>query len=138
MEAHLLQSETPAKRMEALRDSAEKIETFTYPKALTTEEITKIREDYTQNAIKKAKLDEAKKDFMDNYKTEAKPIANEMKEQMQMIRNKVKEITEQVYHIADQEEGMMGYYNERGELVYQRPLMPEEKQLRLVDKRKTV
>lgn len=138
MEAHLLQSESHSKRLEALKDSAEKIETFTYPKVLTAEEITKIREDYTQNAIKKAKLDEAKKDFMDNYKTEAQPIANEMKDQMQMIRSKVKEITEQVYHIADQDEGMMGYYNERGVLVYQRPLMPEEKQLRLVDKRETV
>lgn len=133
MEQHLLQNEPHQKRLEVLKDSAEKVETFTYPKVLSAEEITKVREDYTQNAIRKAKLDEAKKEYSDNHNAEAKPIANEMKEQMQMIRSKVEEITEQVYHIADQDEGMMGYYNAQGKLVYQRPLLPNEKQLRIIE-----
>lgn len=132
MEQFLLQNEPHQRRLEALKDSAEKIETFTYPKVLTPEEITNIREEYTQNAIKMAKLDEAKKEYMDEHKADAKPITTEMSEQMKMIRSKVKEITEQVYHIADQDEGVMSYYNAKGELVYQRPLLPNEKQLRII------
>lgn len=133
MEKRLLQNEPHQKRLEVLKDSAEKIESFTYPRYLEPEEIVKIREDYTQNAIKKSKLDEAKKEYMDQFKSDLKPIGNEMKDQMQMIRSKVEEVTEQVYHIADQEEGMMGYYNAQGVLVYQRPLLQNEKQLRIID-----
>ncbi len=79
------------------------------------------------------KLEEGKKTFMETFRPQTKPLKVEMSKQMVMIRSRVEEITETVYHIADQEEGMMGYYNEDGELVYQRPLFQTEKQFRIVD-----
>lgn len=132
MENQLLKNETYGARLEALKATAEKVEKFTYPKALAPDEVVKMREDFTANAIKKSKLDEARAEYLTEYKAQVKPLLNQMGYQMQIIRNQVEEITEDVFFIADQEAGQMGYYNALGELVHQRPLMQDEKQMRMV------
>ena len=50
---------------------------------------------------------------------------------MSELRSGVREFNEEVFLLADQEEGMMGYYTQTGVLVQQRPLLQEERQLRI-------
>ena len=136
MESKILKDVSALERKAILRDNADRKEVFTYPKVLNDAEVTHLKDEYTQNAIKMAKHDEAKKEFMESWKAEVKPLRLEMGTQMTRIRNKVEEVTEDVYLISDQDSNEMGYYNERGELVYSRPLMPDERQLTIVNKDK--
>lgn len=138
MDKQILINSSKSERVQILRDSADKKETFTYPKTLGAEEVTQLKDEYTKNAISFAKKEEAKKDFMDAWKGEVKPLKLEMTNQMSKIRNRVEEVTEDVYFISDQDAGEMGYYNADGVLVYQRPLFPEERQIRLVDSKKAI
>lgn len=133
MDSQILKDVSLSERKQLLRDSAAKTELFTYPKPLDEKEVTHLKDEYTKNAITMAKHEERKKEFMEDFKAEVKPLRLAMGEQMTRIRSKVEEITEDVYLLPEHEEGMMGYYNSQGVLVYQRPLMPDEKQFSIVD-----
>ncbi len=134
MDIKILQDVSEKERKEILQNSADKKEVFTYPKSLGDKEVTFLKDEYTKNAIAYAKQEELKKEFMEDFKSKVKPLKLEMSTQMTRIRNKVEEVTEDVYLVSDQDSDTMGYYNVKGELVYHRPLMPEEKQLTIVDK----
>lgn len=136
MDQQILQSESAISRKQILRDSADKLEEFTYPRALGHEEVTQIKDEFSKNAVKVAKLEETKAEFMTQWKADVKPIKQEMGAQISKIRTNVEEVTEEVFLISDQDQGVMGYYNSEGILVYKRPLMPEERQMTIVDKAK--
>ena len=55
-----------------------------------------------------------------------------MKTQITKIRSGIEEVTGDVFLMDNQETGEMGYYNEKGELVYTRLLMQDERQLRII------
>jgi len=133
MDKQILQDVSQKQRNEYLKDSCVKTENFTYPKHLEQADLTKERNDFTQNAIKVSIEDAKLKEARENYKAATKPVKLEMKMQMSKIRTGVDEVTGTVYLMDDQETGEMGYYNESGVLVYQRPLLQEERQLRLVN-----
>lgn len=133
MDKMILQDVGRIERRQLLRDSAQKMEEFTYPRPLEGEELTHLKDEYHVNAIKMAKLEEKKKEFMENWKADVKPLKLQMAEQMTMMRSKVEEITEDVYLMPEFDEDMMGYYNGDGKLVYSRPLMPEERQFSIAD-----
>lgn len=133
MDSKILQDVGPIERKQLLRDSATKTEVFTYPKALDAKEVTHLKDEYTKNAIQMAKHEERKKEFMEDWKSDVKPLRLEMGQQMTRIRSRVEEITEDVYLLTDHDTKTMGYYNAEGILVYQRPLMPEENQFSIVD-----
>lgn len=132
MEQLILQDETPKERLATLKNNADKAEIFTYPLALSPVEITNLKDEFSNLAIKESKLMEAKKKFMESHKSELKPLKLEMVQKMQKIRSKVNEVTEEVYLIADMKSNQMCYYNGGGLLVYNRPLLPNEKQLSIV------
>jgi hypothetical protein len=100
---------------------------------LDGQEVIHLKDEYTKNAIEMAKQEERKKTFMEEWKASVKPLRLEMGQQMTRIRSRVDEITEEVYLLSDMETNTMGYYNAAGALVYQRPLMPEERQFSIVD-----
>ena len=134
MDAKILQDVGRIERTKLIRDAATKCETdFTYPKALDEKEVNRLKDEYTKNAIAMAKHEERKKEFMEHWKSEVKPLKLEMGEQMGMIRSRVEEVTEDVYLLVEHDEQMTGYYNANGELVYQRPMMPDEQQFSIVD-----
>lgn len=133
MDAKILQDVGLIERKTLLRDSAVKTELFTYPKPLNAKEITHLKDEYTKHAIEMAKHEEKKKEFMEDWKSAVKPLRLEMGQKMTRIRSRVDEITEDVYLLPDHESNTMGYYNAVGELVYQRPLMPDENQFSIID-----
>lgn len=133
MDQQILKDANRQERLQVLKDSAEKMESLTYPKVLTSDELSHLKSEYTKEAITLAKHDEGKKQFMENYKSEVKPLKLRLSAIMTQIRNKVEEVTEDVFLIADQEENMMGYYNAEGILINSRPLLPDERQFRIID-----
>ena len=133
MEQQFLQNESPKVRLQALKDSAEKVETFTYPKQLTDDELSLLKDEMVKDSVKLAKLEDEKKEFSTSHKSKVKPLKQSFSITLNKLRSKVDEVTEEVYLLADQEEGLMGYYNADGKLVHVRVLKPEERQHRIID-----
>lgn len=133
MEQQFLQGVSPKERLQALKDSAEKVESFTYPKPLSDDDLSLLKDEMVKDSVKLAKLEDEKKDFNTNHKSKVKPLKQSFAVTLNKLRNKVDEVTEEVYLLADQDNGMMGYYNADGKLVHVRVLKPEERQHRIID-----
>jgi hypothetical protein len=137
MYQQFLQGVSPKERIQVLRDSAEKVENFTYPKKLSGDDLSLLKDDMVRDSVQLAKLEDAKKEFNTEHKSQVKPLKQNFAITLNKLRSKVEEVTEEVYLMADQEEGLMGYYNGEGNLIHSRVLRPEEKQFRIVDMSKT-
>lgn len=132
MDKQLFQNYSDAERIQMLSDNAERKEEFQYPRELASDEISELKDNLSNESIRLSRLDEKRKDAMAEFKTEMKPIKTEVARILRLLRTKNEEVEEKVYLIADQDEGMMGYYNSKGLLVHSRLLRGEEKQLRII------
>ena len=115
-----LGQEIPEKdRWQFLQDNADAVEEIGYTHRFTPDE----------TSIQINDIEIEKKEAMEAFKAELKPL-NERKQEL--LEN-IKKGSEYVEHeecvkILYHEEKMAGYYNKLGELVYSRPIMPQEMQ----------
>lgn len=137
MENKFLQDVGVLERVRILKDSAISVQEFTYPRKLSQEEISLEKTNFIQDQITINKEDKKLKDAKAIHKLAIDPVKKRMSISLERIKNKVEIVSEDVYLLDDQEEGVMGYYNSEGILVNQRPLLPEEKQLRITPISKT-
>ncbi|TSE11265.1 hypothetical protein [Aquimarina algiphila] len=138
MDQHLFQDYAEDERKIMLRDNALTNEEHTYSISLSEEELLELKEQHAQNSIKLAVLEEKRKKFTEELNSEKKPISDETKEQLALLRTGVKEVTEPLYLIDYQEEGQMAYFNGKGVLIRQRPLRQNERQLHLITHQKSI
>ncbi len=131
MEQKILQSETPSERRQILKDSCVKMQEFTYAKEFTKDELASKKDELSQQDIKLDKLEEEKKEITQEFNASIKKLKTERKTTLSCVRTGKEEVTEDVYLLDEQDEGIMGYYNHDGVLVYSRPLLPNERQLRI-------
>lgn len=132
MEKQILKDETRSSRQLILTDSCVRKEEFTYPKHFESDELAFKKDELTQVCLKLGKLVEEKKTVSKEFNTNIKIAKVEQAGILNSLRTGMEEVTEEVFLLDDQDSGKMGYYNKEGELVYERPLMPEEKQLRII------
>lgn len=128
MEKSLFQEHPESQRAQMLADNADAIESISYTKRFTHEELTDFKHLLSEIAIELDAIEFEKKQIMDKLKTKLKPISEAHKDLLNKIRNKAELIEESCYKMVDEQNDQVGYYNEAGELVYQRPIMPNEKQ----------
>ncbi|WP_281681853.1 hypothetical protein [Zunongwangia profunda] len=136
MDSKILQTESLVEREKSLKEVCVKAVEWTYPKNLSEDELSNLKDDLTKDSVDLAKLEEARKEFLTGHKAKVKPLKVNVATTLNKLRSRVEEVTEEVYMIDDQDDGMMGYYNSRGELVHQRRLNPEERQFSIVDRSK--
>lgn len=111
---------------------ADKRENFGYTKQLTHEELTELKDQLSEKAIKVKKLQSDLKEYSKEIKEELKPILAEKNQLIDTIKAKAKFVTEMCSIVFDQEKGIAEYYSEEsGEVVCTRPLTSEEKQLNI-------
>lgn len=128
MEKQILQSESPADRLEQLKNSADKIENFSYPRELSVGEIQELQSNLSQDMIFVDKEDQKLKVAKEVFKSATKPVKQTIAKNLQLIRTQVEEVSEDVYLLKDVEQGKMGYYSKDGILVFERNLRPDEMQ----------
>lgn len=131
MRKRLFENYSKADRIRALRDNAERAEDFHYFKNYDQEEMEALKDQYFQDAAELKKYEDALAMAKVEFKMNATPIKDSMREAFSGIQSKGRTVTEQVYLLADHEAGMMEYYNEAGDLVHTRRLLPDERQLRM-------
>lgn len=129
MEKQLFANLSPADRIEMLEANCERSEEMTYSKPLLPEEMEAERINFSQKSIELAVKQDKFKEISDQHKAEIKPMMEEARTILQMIKSRQKVVKELVYHLADHEDGLMCTYNQRGELIMTRRLTPEENQM---------
>ena len=72
--------------------------------------------------------DQQLRDKTDEFKERLKPLNEEKQELLDYIKRGSKFENEECAKILYHEEKMAGFYNKLGELVYSRPIMPQEMQ----------
>lgn len=126
----IFRSRNPRKdRWQFLQDNADAVEEIGYTHRFTPEELSQKKELLAETSIKINDIEVEKKEVADGYKEQLKPL----NEEKQTLLENIKKGTEYVPHeecvkILDHDEKMAGYYNRLGELVYSRPIMPQEMQ----------
>lgn len=128
MEKQILKNESPSDRLEQLKNSADKVEQFSYPRELSIGEIQELQSNLSQDMIFVDKQDQELKIAKEIFKSATKPVKQQIAKNLQMIRSQVEEVSEQVYLLKDVEEGKMGYYSKEGNLVFERNLRADEMQ----------
>jgi hypothetical protein len=128
MEKQILINESPGDRLEQLKNSADKVETFSYPRELSNGEIQELQSNLSQDMIHVDKEEQKLKVAKEIFKSATKPTKQNIAKNLQMIRSQVEEVTEEVYLLKDVEDGKMGYYSKEGKLVFERNLRADEMQ----------
>jgi hypothetical protein len=133
MEKLILQSESSSERLEALKNSADKVEMFSYPRELSNGEIQELQSNLSQDMIVVDKEEQKLKVAKEIFKSATKPVKQNIAKNLQMIRSQVEEVHEEVYLLKDVNESKMGYYSKEGILVFERNLRPDEMQYSIQD-----
>lgn len=115
-------------KLDNLQAMAHSTEETSYFKVLTQEELDERRETLTENYIKISDLEAEKKQVTENIKAQQKPMQVENMELLTTLKTKSERIEGVLYHVDDQESGMMNSYDVNGEFISSRRLKPNERQ----------
>jgi len=129
MDKFLAQEVPEDDRFNFLKDNADAIEEIGYTHRFTPDELAQKKESLAETSISINDIEIEKKDVMEGYKEQLKPL-NVIKQTLLENIKKGSEYVEdqECAKILYHEEKMVGYYNKLGELVYSRPIMPQEMQ----------
>lgn len=111
-----------------LKDNCDRIEDAGYMKQFSPEQVTEMKERLAQVSIEINDIEEEKKAANDLFKEKLKPFAEEKHSLLTGIKHGAEFVTERCFVFIDQHEKMVGYYNEEGLLVSQRPATAKELQ----------
>lgn len=117
-----------AERGDFLRDNCDAVESVTYSRTYTSEELAKQRETLTEVSIKIADIEEKKKEKAKHFKELLEPLVKERTQCVERLKSKSEVVTEDCYKFYDEETNSIGFYNDDGDLVYSRPAFPNEMQ----------
>lgn len=124
--------------IDVLEANADNVEERTYYVPLDDSEVIERKDRFANLSIKLAKIEEKKKEAMDAFKQEMAPIIDEKKEILEEIKIGAREEEGVVFKFVDYDEGMVGFYNQRGMLIDSRPALENERrQLTIASSRRT-
>lgn len=129
MDKFLGQDISEDKRWEFLKDNADSIEHIGYMHRFSPAELAQKKEYLAEISIQISDIENEKKEVMNEFKERLKPLSDEKAELLDSIKNGSEYIEDvECAKVVYSEENMVGYYNRLGELVYSRPIMPQETQ----------
>lgn len=111
-----------------LKDNCDKVEEKGYMKPFTPEQLQGHKESLANVSISIDEIEMEKKEAMEHYKGQLKPLAEQRKQMVSNIRAKAEYVKEICFKFIDQEEKMVGYYNSDGNLIESRPATADELQ----------
>lgn len=129
MDKFLGQEIPEQERWKFLQDNADAVEKIGYTHRFTPEELAQKKETLAEVSITINDVEMEKKQVMEDFKERLKPLIEAKHELLDHIKRGSEFVeNEECVKILYHEEKMAGYYNRLGELVYSRPIMPQEMQ----------
>lgn len=111
-----------------LKGYSVRTEEGTYERELSPEELEALKEDYMQKNHNLKKLNDDFKKIQDEFKEKIKLVQESLVKKLETHRTGTETCSGTLYLLDDQENGMMFYYSETGDLVQKRRLLPDERQ----------
>ncbi|MCO6149086.1 hypothetical protein [Flavobacterium sp. NRK1] len=134
MDQRILQDIPIDERVKYIRENAYKVDPkYTYTRELEEGELQEMQNVLSQNLIEIDAAEQVLKSAKEIYNATVKPIKEHIKGSLQCIRTRSEEVTGEVFLIKDEHEQRMGIYSKEGVLLFERSLLPEEKQYSIVD-----
>lgn len=118
----------PQNRVAFLKDNCDKIVEKGYMKRFEPDQLTQMKEELSETAIKINDIEVEKKAVMDDFKEKLKPLTDEKHRLLSGLKNKAEFVTENVYKFVDLDDREVGFYNEDGDLIDSRPAYADELQ----------
>jgi len=109
--------------LEANSDGAEEMD---FNIILNPKEIADAKTEFAQRSIEEARILDDFSVVKAEHKATLKPISEDKLILLQQIKTGTKQDFGKCYKLIDHEEKMVGYYNNKGQLVYQRIANAEE------------
>jgi len=116
---------------ELLPDNADSSHEDHYSQTLTTDEVVVSKDHLAKVSIDVQRMEAEEKDRKKEFKSVVDPIKEEKEKLITEIKTSTRVKFGRIYLISDHQENMMGFYSEEGNLLNERPLLPEEKQLKM-------
>lgn len=134
MDQRIFQDVPIEDREQYLRDNAFKVDPkYTYTRELEEGELQELNNELSQSLIAIDREDQSFKEAKEAYNAVVKPIKEQIKGSLQCIRTRSEEVTGQVYLIKDEHSQRMGIYSKEGVLLFDRSLLPDERQFSIID-----
>lgn len=121
----------PKQRQQLLVDNCDSHEETTYMRDLDQDEVNERMAVLSKNLIAISRQDDILDEHKETHKAATKPLKLENGTLLEEIKNRKTEVAGTLYHIADQEQGIMETYTEEGAFYSSRRLRPNERQLKL-------
>lgn len=115
-------------RRDFLEANCEAVEEVSYTRRFSADEMNAHRVMFSNISEKIEDLNQEKKDYLSNLKETMKPLLIQRREILSSIKSKSEQVSESCYKMIDREAKEVGFYNGSGELVYSRPILPDEMQ----------
>lgn len=123
-----MNEKSPREKMELMDSVAYKKEESVYSRSLTPEELANAKDKLAKSAIRIAKIQEQKKEAMDDFKAALKEEGLIYDEFLHQVKYGSVNLEGILFNVDDQESGLMGIFDDRGICVNVRALLPEERQ----------
>jgi hypothetical protein len=107
------------------------IEEGDYTKRLNSDEIAERKSRLADVSIHISKLEQEKKDLMDEMKGRLDPVKKDLQCLIEVIKSKSVSKSGRLFLFDDTSKGMMYKFDDSGVCVDQRPITPEERQQKL-------
>lgn len=131
MEAMLFQGLTKAERIERLDANAEEVLVKSYSRQFNETDRNMRSERNSRIDIELANLDDELAKFKKKIKAKRDPLMMEKLRILGELRANSEYVEGTVYKIVDQEEKMVGYYDEEGVCVEQRRMDNRDRQMKI-------
>ena len=129
MDAFILQEHPVQTRVRYLIDSSEGVEEKTFIRAMDEAELTAQRISLQETVDTICRVEDEAKMIKKQYSDQLKELNKQKREILRNLKQGGVEVTEATYKLVERDENAVGYYSKTGQLIYQRPIMPEEKQI---------
>lgn len=121
----------PEQRLQLLIDHCHSREQTEYYKELTQEDLDIKRETLSENLINISEMDDELTELKKDFKLKTDPLKVENKKLLSEVKTRKEKVNGTIFHLDDQENGLMDTYDEFGEFVKSRRLLPEERQQKI-------
>lgn len=124
----LAKYDTVDAKVTALQDAADGVEKISYVRRLTADELRDKRYKLSEAVISIKDLLAEKKKLNDEIKLREKPLSTLKEELTVTIKRKAEDANEECFKFLDEENHLAIFYNDRLEVVLERPMFAEEYQ----------
>lgn len=131
MEKQLFQDYPATQRAEILKDNCVTVEEIGYTRRFTAEELVIMKDSLSDLSIEHNDLEEEKKELVAEISAKIKTLVSQRREVLKNLKNKAEFVKEPCFKFLDEDSRVAGYYNSEGELIFSRPMNPDEMQLRI-------